>query len=176
MAAPMFVTISGWGIYRSAKRRWDAISNIQSWFSWILPRVIILTLCQILVNISLNLERGGRFLWMTPGVLTLLAIGSIFGPALVKLSHRVKLSLLLILMFSPIFIGDMNGINLSWTERVSSVGILEWFERLILSGTYPALPWLSFIVLGCLIEDLNSNLRKIDPVIKLSLVVIITSI
>ena len=176
MAAPMFVTISGWGIYRSAKRRWDAISNIQSWFSWILPRVIILTLCQMLVNISLNLERGGRFLWMTPGVLTLLAIGSIFGPALVKLSHRVKLSLLLILMFSPIFIGDMNGINLSWTERVSSVGILEWFERLILSGTYPALPWLSFIVLGCLIEDLNSNLRKIDPAIKLSLVLIITSI
>ena len=32
--------------------------------------------CQIIVNIALNMDRGGRFYWQTPGVLTLLAIAS----------------------------------------------------------------------------------------------------
>ena len=175
MAAPMFVTISGWGIYRSAKRRNESANETLSWINWILPRVMILVLCQLLVNVSLNLERGGRFLWMTPGVLTLLAIGSIFGPMLVKTSQRTKIALLIIFLFSPIIIGDLNGGDLSWIERVSSFGTIEWIERLLLNGTYPAMPWLAFIVLGSLIEEQNSNLKKIDPIIKLSLIIIIVS-
>ena len=175
MAAPMFVTISGWGMYRSAKRRKDSADSARAWINWIFPRVMILILCQLLVNISLNLERGGRFLWMTPGVLTLLAIGSIFGPMLVKISQRTKMTLLIIFLLSPTIIGDLNGSDLNWIERVSSVGMLEWIERLLLNGTYPALPWLSFIVLGSLIEEQNSNLKRIDPIIKLSLVIIIAS-
>ena len=55
MAAPLFVTISGWGIYRSAKAR-NAKSNdeFRDWSKWILPRIIMLILCQFLVNFFLN--------------------------------------------------------------------------------------------------------------------------
>ena len=175
MAAPIFITISGWGIYRSAKRRKKSSNGTKSWIGWILPRVFILTFCQILVNISLNLERGGRFLWMTPGVLTLLAIGSIFGPTLVKLSQRGKIYLLIIFLLIPTIMGDLNGSNLNWIERVSSIGTFEWIERLLINGTYQAIPWLAFIVLGSLIEDQNSNLDKVDGKIKIGLLTIIAS-
>jgi hypothetical protein len=66
MAAPMFVTISGWGIYRSATRRSNSgNNNISSWISWMIPRITILTICQLLVNSALFIDRGGRFDWMT---------------------------------------------------------------------------------------------------------------
>ena len=173
MAAPMFVTISGWGIYRSAKRRSESgNSDIISWVNWILPRFIILTLCQLLVNSALLLERGGRFEWMTPGVLTLLAIASIFGPLLVYLTRKQRVPLMLLLMTSPLIIGDMNGIDLNWLERVSSNGLGEWFERLLLNGTYPVLPWLAFIVLGSLIDDYGDDLNNQDRILKISLVII----
>lgn len=173
MAAPMFVTISGWGIYRSAKRRNDSEDNdISAWIYWIFPRVIILSLCQLLVNSALLLERGGRFEWMTPGVLTLLAIASILGPILVHLPKEKRILSLIILIFSPLMIGDLNGIDLNWLERVASNGLGEWFERLLLNGTYPALPWLAFIVLGSLIDDHSDNLNNQDRVIKFGLVII----
>ena len=86
MAAPLFVTISGWGLYSSAKRRNESEnSDFSSWIRWILPRFIILVLCQLFVNSALLLERGGNFEWMTPGVLTLLALACLLGPVLIFL-------------------------------------------------------------------------------------------
>ena len=173
MAAPMFVTISGWGIYRSAKRREISGGNdLISWVNWILPRAIILTICQLLVNSALLLERGGRFEWMTPGVLTLLAIASIFGPLLVYLTKRQRTSIMLLMVISPLIIGDMNGADLNWFERVASGGYQEWFERLLLDGTYPAIPWLAFIVLGSLIDESRGDLKDLEKWIKYSIVAI----
>ena len=87
MAAPMFVMISGWGIHMSASRRVvQGPMDISGWISWLMPRVVLLTICQLLVNVLLNVERGGRFQWHTPGVLTLLAIAALLAPVLVKLS------------------------------------------------------------------------------------------
>jgi uncharacterized protein len=173
MAAPMFVTISGWGIYRSAKRRKESVNtDIFSWMYWILPRVIILSFCQLLVNSALLLERGGRFEWMTPGVLTLLAIASILGPLLVYIRRDRRLGLMLLLLITPLIIGDFNGIDLNWIERVSSYGTEQWIERLLLNGTYPALPWLSFIVLGSLIDDYTEDLNSQDKILKFSLIII----
>ena len=164
MAAPLFVTISGWGMYSSAKRRSESeSSNFSSWMHWILPRFIILLLCQLFVNSALLLERGGRFEWMTPGVLTLLALACLLGPVLIFLKKGQRVLLMLLLVFSPLLIGDMNGVDFNWFERVSSQGFGEWIKRLLLNGTYPALPWLAFVVLGSLVEDYrdNSVIRKI---------------
>ena len=78
MAAPMFVTISGWGRYRSAIRRGKIADNdFSSWMFWIIPRSTLLTICQLLVNSALLIDIGWRFQWMTPGVLTLLALSLI---------------------------------------------------------------------------------------------------
>jgi surface polysaccharide O-acyltransferase-like enzyme len=172
MAAPLFVTISGWGMYSSAKRRSESeSSDFSSWMRWILPRFIILVLCQLFVNSALLLERGGRFEWMTPGVLTLLALACLLGPVLILLKKEQRVLLMLLLVFSPLLIGDLNGVDFNWIERVSSQGFGEWIERLLLNGTYPALPWLAFVVLGSLVEDYrnDSTTRRI---IALGLVIV----
>lgn len=176
MAAPMFVTISGWGIYRSAIRRSESENNnISSWISWIVPRITILTICQLLVNSALLMDRGGRFDWMTPGVLTLLALASLLGPVIVYLTKKQRFSMMLLFIISPIIIGDLNGVELYWSERVSSIGIEEWMERLILNGTYPALPWLAFIFLGSLIDEDKENLDNQNRIVKIGLIIIAIS-
>ena len=176
MAAPMFVTISGWGIYRSAVRRRKLADNsISSWMYWIIPRITILTICQLLVNSAFSIDRGGRFDWMTPGVLTLLALASLLGPLIVYLKKKQRFSIMLIFMVSPLIIGDLNGNDLYWSERVSSIGIEGWVERLLLNGTYPALPWLTFIFLGSLIDEDKENLAEQNMALKVGLVVIFIS-
>ena len=177
MAAPMFVTISGWGIYRSANRRSGSENNnISSWISWIVPRITILTICQLLVNSALSIDRGGRFDWMTPGVLTLLALASLIGPIIVYLTKNQRFAMMLLFIISPIIIGDLNEVDLYWSERVSSIGIEEWIERLLLNGTYPALPWLAFIFLGSLIDEDKDNFDEQNKIIKIGLIIIAISI
>mgnify|MGYP006183964805 CR=1 FL=1 len=158
MAAPLFVTISGWGMYSSAKRRGSSNNrDFSSWMRWIIPRFIILIFCQFLVNFAFLLERGGRFEWMTPGVLTLLALAALFGPVLILLKKGQRVVLMLILILSPLAIGSLGGSDLPWLERVYSEGGWEWLQRLLLDGTYPALPWMAFIVLGSLVEDYRGS-------------------
>jgi len=162
MAAPMFVTISGWGMYRSSIRRFEEGHSASEWFGWIAPRVVLLSLCQILVNLLLNVDRGGRFEWHTPGVLTLLAISAIFTPILVRLNFTNRVSLAVALGIVPLFLGAHSGQELGWFERVDSVGFHEWLQRLVLNGTYPALPWLFFVLIGSILHELRNSpgLRK----------------
>ena len=158
MAAPMFVMISGWGLHMSATRRaaQDQMETLD-WIGWLMPRVILLTLCQLLVNVLLNVERGGRFEWHTPGVLTLLAIAALLTPLLVRLSMQVRAIMMLLMIASPLILGDAAGSDWTWFERVDSKDSFEWISRLLWNGTYPALPWLFFVLLGTLVYDLTEN-------------------
>ena len=88
MAAPLFVTVSGWGMHRGAKKRFAEGLNSPAWINWVLPRVVILTACQFLVNSLLAIERGGRFEWQTPGVLSLIAIAAIFAPLISRFTSK----------------------------------------------------------------------------------------
>ena len=57
MAAPMFVMISGWGIHMSATRRFaSGQMRVAEWISCLMPRVVMLALCQFLVNVLLNVD------------------------------------------------------------------------------------------------------------------------
>ena len=155
MAAPMFVAISGWGIHMSAARTAaDPEHDAGQWLSWLLPRVLLLSLCQLLVNLLLNADRGGRFEWHTPGVLTLLAIAALLAPVLIRLSMRGRGVLMLLMVAAPLAIGDAVGPDWSWWERVDSQGTSEWLARLLWNGTYPAVPWLGYVLLGSIIHDL----------------------
>ena len=159
MAAPMFVTVSGWGMYSSASRRLTEGHSASQWVNWIVPRFALLCLCQILVNILLNVERGGRFEWHTPGVLTLLAISAVICPALVRTSMRARSILMLLFCVSPLLMGASSGPELGWFERVDARGIQEWMARLLWNGTYPVLPWLFYILLGTVLQDLREDYR-----------------
>ncbi len=153
MAAPLFVTISGWGMYRSASRRAEEGHTSYQWARWIIPRVALLCLCQLTVNISLNVERGGRFEWHTPGVLTLLAISAAICPLFVRTSKSLRSLAMLTLCASPMILGRNAGEDLSWFERVDSANVGEWVARLLWNGTYPVLPWMFFVILGTLLHD-----------------------
>lgn len=153
MAAPLFVTISGWGMYRSASRRAKEGHNPLQWASWIIPRVVLLCLCQLLVNLLLNVDRGGRFEWHTPGVLTLLAISAAICPIFVWANKSQRSIALLIIFVSPILLGSSSGQELGWFDRVGAANLDEWLSRLLWNGTYPVLPWMFFVILGTLLND-----------------------
>ena len=158
MAAPMFVMISGWGSHMSAMRRVArGPIGISDWLSWLMPRVALLALCQFLVNVLLNVERGGRFEWHTPGVLSLLAIGALLTPLLVRLGMQVRIALMLLMVASPLMLGDAAGLDWTWWERVASEGSSEWVARLLWNGTYPAVPWMFFVLLGTIVHDLSES-------------------
>ena len=170
MAAPMFVTVSGWGMYSSASRRLSEGHSASQWVNWIVPRFALLCLCQILVNILLNVERGGRFEWHTPGVLTLLAISAVICPALVRTSMRARSILMLLFCVSPLLMGASSGPELGWFERVDARGIQEWMARLLWNGTYPVLPWLFYILLGTVLQDLREDYRARERGIVLGII------
>ena len=170
MAAPMFVTVSGWGMYSSASRRLSEGHSASQWVNWIVPRFALLCLCQILVNILLNVERGGRFEWHTPGVLTLLAISAVICPALVRTSMRARSILMLLFCVSPLLIGASSGPEIGWFERVDARGIQEWMARLLWNGTYPVLPWLFYILLGTVLQDLREDYRARERGIVLGII------
>ena len=176
MAAPMFVTLSGWGIYKSGIEKSKKWQHSKDWFRWVFTRVLLLILCQVIINLLLNIERGGRFYWQTPGVLTLLAIASLVTPLLVRMSMKIRLMLFIILILSPSILGDYSGINWSWGQRVGSSGHLEWIERLLWNGTYPAIPWLSYIFLGTLIYDFREEVKIRNNMIVIGLVLTIISL
>ena len=159
MAAPLFVTISGWGMYRSASRRANEGHNSLQWARWIIPRVVLLSLCQLLVNILLNVDRGGRFEWHTPGVLTLLAISAVICPIFVWTNKTQRSIALLLIFLSPILLGSSSGKELGWFDRVDAANLDEWLSRLLWNGTYPVLPWMFFVILGTLLNDFMSDPR-----------------
>ena len=157
MAAPMFVTISGWGMYMGARRRYSEGASAPDWVRWIVPRVLLLVTCQVIVNLFLNVERGGRFEWHTPGVLTLLAIAAILSPILSRMSLSSRSALLLLACASPLALGDAAGQDLGWFDRVGAEGVAEWFERLLVNGTYPVVPWMFYVLLGTIVHDLRGK-------------------
>ena len=124
MAAPLFVMISGWAIYMSASRRMmGGLTSADEWASWMVPRVALLASCQILVNLLLNTDRGGRFEVHTPGVLTLLAIAALIAPVLVRLGMEIRIFLMLVMISSPMIMGDVSGTDWSRWDRVASPGM-----------------------------------------------------
>ena len=72
-------------IHECLEKDESGLTGAGDWASWMVPRVALLASCQILVNLLLNADRGGRFEVNTPGVLTLLAIATILAPVLIGL-------------------------------------------------------------------------------------------
>lgn len=177
MAAPLFVMISGWAIYMSASRRMmGGLTSADEWASWMVPRVALLASCQLLVNLLLNADRGGRFEVHTPGVLTLLAIAALLAPVLVRLGMEIRIFLMLVMISSPMIMGDVSGTDWSWWDRVASDGMSEWLSRLLWNGTYPAVPWMFYVLLGTLVYDLSDSPRTRERIIAIGLIATIITL
>ena len=65
----------------------------------------------------------------------------------------------------------MAGTDWTWFERVVQDNFTEWIERLLWNGTYPALPWLAYIMLGSIIFELESEPNARDKMMYGGLVI-----
>lgn len=157
LAAPLFLTLFGWGMLRvklTIKAR-----VFQSCF---------LFLCQIIVNIS----SPHLFNPLTPGILSLMGILVIIFPllekALIKFRNKalplVILFIFTIQMISP----EIQGVG-DWEDRVSDASLYTITSNLLLTGTYPLFPWLIFSVLGATISSVkitdNKTLERSNKIV-----------
>ena len=137
LAAPLFVTIFGWGLIISQSTQ---INN--------LIKALILLILQIIVNIS----SPHLYQTFTPGILSLFAILILIKPLILKLSSNKLyftvfwLGLVVVYLVNE-YVLDLQGVNV-WDDRVNTESMFTFFSHLILTGTYPLFPWISFAVVG----------------------------
>ena len=137
LAAPLFVTIFGWGLVRSKS---TTNGNI--------IKATILILLQLLVN----LFSPHLFDPLTPGILSLFALLILIKPLIVNMANNnisflvFSISIFLIYGLSS-FIYNIQGTS-DWDSRVSTNNLTILVSHLFLTGTYPLFPWITFAVVG----------------------------
>ena len=145
LAAPLFVTLFGWGIARSqlsVKAR--------------IFQALFLFIAQILVNAT----SPHLFNLFTPGILSLMGLLTLILPLLtlrMKPSNIQPLATTIALIFTiQFFFPEIQGVG-GWSDRVSDVSAYLIASNLFLTGTYPLFPWIVFALLGATISLANSE-------------------
>ena len=150
MAAPLFVTLSGWGVFNSLEKR----AGDGSAYRWGFVRICGLLFFQLIVNLLLP----QRFLWYTPGVLSLLAICTGLAILVSKFkSKQIIIFSTILFIAAPSLFALEIGQEWSWVMRVESTGLGGWFERLLVNGTYPVLPWAAFFFSGAFLKSQSTQ-------------------
>ena len=137
LAAPLFITIFGWGLIKS---RSSNRANI--------IKAIILLILQILVNLS----SPQLYQPFSPGILSLFALLIMLKPLIVKITTNRTIFLLFwlsILLFYGVnsMLFNIQGEN-NWDFRTNTENLSTVISHLILTGTYPLLPWICYAVVG----------------------------
>ena len=160
MAAPLFVTLSGWAVHRGIRRRMDEGIPIARWL-WV--RVFALFIFQFAINLLLP----QRFKWYTPGVLSLLALCTMIAPYSLmrdRLIHsrliwlppvRSRIIRATVVILIPAFIfflfPSLTPID-DWWWFVEATTLKDWFLRLFINGTYPFFPWVAYFLIGGILD------------------------
>ena len=153
LAAPLFVTLFGWGVLRTDIPLRQRV--FQSFFLFVM---------QILVNLT----SPHLFQIFTPGVLSLMAVLNIVLPTL---SNRFKSSSIQLLFFLTTLVfliqflfPEIQGEG-SWADRVDDSSLSIVLSNLFFTGTYPLFPWILFAALGATISTSGANKgASVEPV------------
>jgi len=137
LAAPLFVTIFGWGMYKSKSLR-----------KAILIKAGVLLILQYVVNLC-SPQLYDPF---SPGILSLFAILLIAKPVIMKaidsFNNILIFNGLIIAMFiinNSLF--EFQGSN-NWDARITVNDSFHLINMVLFTGTYPLFPWISFCVVG----------------------------
>ena len=137
LAAPLFVTIFGWGIIRSKSSTREN-----------LIKASFLILLQLVVNLcSPHLYDP-----FTPGILSLFAL-LILAKPLILLASSKKSSMVFFGVFIVSiylinnFIINIQGDN-DWDVRITADSLSTVLSRMLVDGTYPLFPWICYAVVG----------------------------
>ena len=136
LAAPLFVTVFGWGCVQGiSTQRQRAV------------RAAFFIAAQGAINAS----SPHLFEFWTPGVLTLFALLTLTQPFWLRALNYEKIPtfhLVMLISFSAIlFAPEFQGQS-AWGSRVETDSILKWFKHALLTGTYPLFPWLLYALFG----------------------------
>ena len=161
LAAPLFVTLFGWGVSRSTL-------SVRK----IIIRAFILFITQIILNITAN----HLFEFFTPGVLTLFSLLYITAPAWVKVKNfDLVMQLCILISIATLCILIPQG-SLEWGPRVQTLSFIQFLQHLILTGLYPLFPWIFFAILGAVLASSWNNKQLLIVLFFLSLPALILSI
>lgn len=145
LAAPLFVTLFGWGVLRSelsAKQR------------------IFQSLFLFSMQISVNITSPHLFHPFTPGVLSLMAMLTLILPFFSRYFRDFNtLPLILLSIISAtiqLSVPEIQGSG-NWSERVAADSPTMILSNLLVTGTYPLFPWIVFAVLGVTISKSGAN-------------------
>jgi len=142
LAAPLFVTLMGWGIYRT---------------HFTLRKRLVRGGGLLLLQLIVNLAAPHLFQPFTPGVLSLMGLmiltSGVWAIQPTSSSHSEKklagcmACVLLVCLVFPTIQGES-----IWAARVSTDSLNTLFSHLFFTGTYPLFPWLFFGWLGGLLS------------------------
>ena len=150
LAAPLFVALLGWGLFQRKLT-----------FRQRLVRSGFLVFCQAAVN----LVAPHLFDPFTPGVLSLMALLILSEPIWsfpLRQAWRTPLERFLLIAVAvlafTLFASSWQGPS-SWSSRihVASVGI--FVSHLLLTGTYPLIPWVLFAAFGMTVASTTNEER-----------------
>lgn len=139
LAAPLFVTVFGWGCFHSSSTP---------------PQRYVRAGFLLLSQLAINVTAPHLFDVFTPGVLTLFAVLILIQPLWVSpfKNYQERKNMILWISISTTlivvyFASGLQGSN-QWDERIEVSTLAKWFSHLLLTGTYPLFPWLLFAILG----------------------------
>ncbi len=165
LAAPLFVTIFGWGL---AKSRASQRSN--------LIKAIILLLLQVIVNLS----SPHLYDVFTPGILSLFALLILLKPLILKIISTMQTLFgfvgitVVVILFNDL-VYNIQGSN-SWDSRVFTDSIVTALNHLLLTGTYPLFPWMIYAVVGAFLGSSITEGGKTLPRNNTTLLLIIIGV
>ena len=165
LAAPLFVTIFGWGL---AKSRASQKSNF--------IKAIILLLLQLIVNLS----SPHLYDAFTPGILSLFALLILLKPLILKITSTIQtlsgfvgITIAMILFSDLVY--NLQGAN-SWDSRVFTDDLVTGVNHLLFTGTYPLFPWMVFAVVGAFLGSSITEGGKTLPRNNTTLLLIIIGV
>jgi hypothetical protein len=147
LAAPLFVTVGGW-------------VTVQS--SWTLRKAMIRFVFLYAAQIAVNITAPQLFDPFSPGVLTLFALLYLTAPFWVRISENLQATLffgLIVLTLNYVLLANHD--TLDWDDRTYVGGIIEHVEHLLLTGTYPFLPWILFSLFGASLNNTKPSRRTL---------------
>lgn len=140
LAAPLFVTLFGWGVVRSQ------LGSKQRIF-----QTLFLFTAQVLVNST----SPHLFHLFTPGILSLMGFITLLLPPFsnqIKTQNLRPLLMVVTLIFSIQYLfPELQGAG-TWSERISADSPKTILSHTLFTGTYPVFPWITFAVLGATIS------------------------
>ena len=140
LAAPLFVTVFGWGCFQST-----ANARQRTYRAGIL----------LLAQCAINSSSPHLFDFWTPGILTLFAVLILTQPLWLKPIQTSKSFILMgmgsIFAFT-LFLSDYQGSSV-WNDRIVTENTFQWLNHVLFTGTYPLLPWIMFAMVGAWIAS-----------------------